>query len=268
MSFDEGLVLGLVLGAGKATGSVADPDLALWQSLPEPENNQTIFVFRVTDINFRPVIQVATNYTGIEEDLFHVDWGDETQESFTASGLSNISHSYSAAGIYTVVCTADNINVFPAWRSISNMLIMAKYGETVLLENEWNSNAVGGTQYLKYIKISSFTDLSGGSYFSSCFALRKIIYKGQAVNNIPANTFAYCYVLDLSDWDFSAVQNVGNYAFTLCTNIKKINMPLCSSVGSSAFNGCYNLITAQFADECTFGSNAFQACYSLYPIPS
>ena len=271
LSFAAGLATGIKNSGGGQT--VTDPDYQLWQDMPDPADDQTVFIVRMA-APATVTIAVYSKWDGISavNAEFTVDWGDESTETFPltwSNGANRIRHVYSMAGTYTIVCTTSNTDIIPAWYSESDTMLMIKYGENIHLESCWSYSPLYFCSRMKYIKIPASTDFSVMErFFDGCYALRKIVYAGKPITEIYNNMFYACYCLDFSDWDFSQVTAVGDSAFTRDERLEVINLPLCTSIGNSAFSGCSNLLKITVADNCTIGSKAFEYCYSLFPVPA
>lgn len=69
------------------------------------------------------------------------------------------------------------------------------------------------------------------------------------------------------NFPFNKVTSIGEYAFSYCSELKKVTMPNCTYVGNNAFHSDHNLVEVTFSDECTFGTNCFSGCCSLRPKP-
>lgn len=275
MSFDDGLILGLSLGAGTSAMDVPDPDYPLWQSLPEPADNGSVFLVRVTDTTQQ--VQVTFNYASTEvEYSVAVDWGDGSQTVIENESVFNHpKHVYSNAGDYVITVTSSNLENFRAWfvycyyadynNQYANYWIMAKYGENVLLEKAYPNGFYNfsGEEKLKYLKISSQTEITA-RFFSGCYALREIVY-GKIIENIPDYTFQNCYALQL-DWDLSQLNSIGAYAFNNNYALTKLDLPVCEQVGNNAFQNCTALQSVALASCGTIGDSAFTDCRNLQKV--
>lgn len=272
LSFAAGLVAGIKNSGGGQT--VTDPDYKLWQDMPDPADNQTVYLFRTTATNMSLTIDVEVRWDGITDSYFNVDWGDGTVQKYHISELSSglkPPHQYTNTGIYTVVCTTSNSDTIYDWRpygsdNITNYVVAIKCGDSIIMGAR--DYTLISLSRLKYIRISPNTPLENKpSYFSYCYALQYIEYKGTPLTIVPSGLFSYCYCLALNNWDFSHVTAVDSAAFMYAASLKTIDLPICTSIGSSAFSSCSNLLKITVADNCTIGSKAFEYCYSLFPVP-
>lgn len=295
MSFDDGLMLGLALGAGTSvpTETDPDPDYQLWQDMPEPGDNQFMSLIRVLESDINSGYS-CTAWGYCEEGVVSagsmpitIDWGDGTVEEYDLSVDDNeqtgspiegahtwyYTHVYTACGDYVVTMTSGNIGLcsYMYTSADGGRVIMAKFG-TAIRPEKYTSSGFAGTgldkMMLKYLQISVNTDFTAGTgYFSGFNYLREIIYSGTPLTAVPDKTFSGCYSLSFDNWDFSVVTAIGRYAFSNCYNLKEIDLPECIDVGAYAFSNCYELMKITYNTECTFDRTAFAYCLGLYPNP-
>jgi hypothetical protein len=276
MSFDDGLILGLTLGAGTSDTDIPDPDYPLWQTLPEPADNGSVFVLRITD----PTQQVRINFkyenTNIDYAV-EIDWGDGEKTSIVNElYLDQLAyHTYAAANDYIVTVSVENFDNIKAWypiclytdynKAYDNHWLMGKYGENALLERGFSSGfyEISRKEKLKYLKISSQTVLAGG-FFDGCRALRKIDYD-KAVESIPVNTFRNCSALRF-DWDATHLKTIESSAFNNNYALTKLDLPACEQVGNNAFQNCFALQTVILPICSTINDSAFTDCRYLQKV--
>lgn len=273
LSFVAGLATGLKNGGGSE--EITDPDLAIWESLPEPADNGSVFLVRVTDTTQQ--VQITFNYVSTEvEYSVEIDWGDGSQTVIeNETSFNHPKHVYSNVGDYIITATASNLENFQAWflycyyanynNQYANYWLMAKYGENVLLEKAYSNGFYNfsGKEKLKYLKISSQTELKE-RFFSGCYALRKIEYS-KTVESIPDYVFQNCYALQL-DWVLSQVKTIGANAFNNNRRLQSINYPACEQVGNNAFQNCTALESVTLSLCVAIGNSAFTDCYSLKKV--
>lgn len=293
MSFDEGLILGLALGAGSCTPvaeSDPDPDFELWQQLPDPAHNQFVSLIRVANINDDYVCyawgQCDEGVVSAGSMPVTIDWGDGTIDNYDLAVDKNeqtgdpsdgahswyYTHIYSSPGDYIVIMTSGNVGLCSHMYTMSTGFrdTMAKFGDSIHPENYW-SNGIAATglskQFLKYLKISSNTDFTKGTgYFSGFNYLRRIEYGGPPLTEIPNNTFSNCYALNIDNWDLSAVVTVGSSAFNSCYQLSNINLPNCETINYSAFSNCTNLSSINLPVCQTIDDYVFSSCNSLKSV--
>lgn len=294
MSFDDGLMVGLMLGGGSGgsgdTVPDPDPDWGYWRSLPDPTSSQVIYVVdaKSTDTTKTQNDFIYLDMVGYDGDLktptWLIDWGDGTTTQVISE--SSAQHIYASLGRYVITCTAlDKYKgtVYSGSYSSHNDLLAVKYGSDTDCyvggnQTYWQTQSL---KFFKHLGDSVFRNY----YFENCYWL-KAVELANPLTDVPQSMFLSCYAL--KKIDLSKVVTVGQYAFEysglekvdmpLCTDIgqsgfnsclalKKISAPLCTTVGSSAFYQDYSLISAEFADGCTFDANAFLNCFSLNPRP-
>jgi hypothetical protein len=104
--------------------------------------------------------------------------------------------------------------------------------------------------------------------FGYCGALKTVGVNWSKIKSIGANSFAYCYNLELSLGDMPALSAIEEYAFVSCTNLNSIGvMPRLTSLGSYAFWGCKGLLSVgDFPLLREIGNHSFADCYSLKTI--
>ena len=268
-----------------------DPDYQQWLDLPEPNNNQAVFLIRLTDITTAVSLTVNTisspsNY----DDAFSVDWGDGGDLEMFASAPTSVSHTYSATGDYVVTFTnilGHNNFVKP---TTDSYIIMAKYGDDMCAH--FVNSTVGAKKNnfksctnLRYIKLPPTAEFNT-EFFRNCGALRKIEFNG-TINNLYSYMFYGCFNLDFSTLKFGDITEIPTYcfmscyalknislpvctsigirAFTTCYYLKSVSLPACTSVGNYVFANCYNLKTFTAASNCTYGTACFAGCYKLSP---
>lgn len=245
-------------GSGETS---ADSDYEKWLALPEPADNQAVFLVRMVES-----LQYVITFPGYDvyaEIGYSIDWGDGITETF-ATSVTSPRHTYESAGEYVITLT--NIyggNLYPSAKSA--WLIMAKYGSNIHPNKPQYSNVFASCTRLRYIRLPSDTSFYN-NYFYDCNCLRKIEFNG-AISTLYQYMFNGCCELDFTQIKFENIEAVPTYCFTECYQLKEISFPNCITVGNLAFKDCYGLTAAEFSADCTFGTNCFQNCYALYPKP-
>ena len=304
MSFDDGLMLGLMLGGGGSGGGDEDwtpPED--WLPVPEPGAYEICLLIEVISTSNKLQVDLSrpedsNNGYG----TLTIDWGDGTVESWegidTTEDLSLVwsvtYHTYESTGQYVVKISATEQSCFFQNISYSTgiKILIVKCGDEIILNNDDISGSTSSTQlvfnsrpWLQYVKIGGKGGLPRSNAFFRCYALKKIDI-GIPPSVIPTATFSYCY--GLRKFDFSEVVeiaayglkfsyfpklslpkcvSIGNNGFQNCPITEEINAPMCVSVGDSSMFCNYCLKKAVFADSCTYGTNCFSGCVSLYPHP-
>lgn len=274
-------------------GDDDDADFLIWQSLPEPAENQVIFVVRAYNIstggvNSGDCIYIGGNADG--SDIWNVDWGDGTSEIVH---YTQTWHRYAETGTYIITCTAltdDKRDMMYSYGGrllyyTKNILVMAKYGAQTVCSIDGNTSTYNEYYYLKYFKHCGSPQLRN-DFFNNCYALKTAEFS-TPLSIIYDNMFRHCH--SLKKFDFSVAVIIPPSAFEYCCNLKAINapqcttvgqdsfyqnyglrnvnMPLCTNVGAHSFSMCYSLNCAEFAENCQFENYAFQNCYGLHPRP-
>lgn len=304
MSFDDGLIAGLTLGAKKsASVSVEDPDpdLTIWKNLPEPADNEIVSLIRVLDVSNANYYAIVSGYVDGSAELtgstvmVHVDWGDGSADSYElpvydyTRTWNYMQHTYTKPGDYIVTASSDNIDIcMPHYIYVYGYRnIMIKCGDGILYEkylqilpNNLSRN------YLKYIRVSSKTIFK--YTFQGFNYLRLIEYNGEPLTEIPDNMFYSCQSLKFDNWDFSKVKTVGqygfnacrsvthlsfpactkleNYAFALCQGLQNIELPVCTEIKQGSLSSCQGLTIKTFPECISVGNDAFGGCFQLTEI--
>lgn len=272
LSFVAGLATGIKNGG--VNEEIVDPDLAIWETLPEPDDNGSVFLVRIIDTAQKVRIPFQYENTNIEYSV-RINWGDG-EETFVENDVyfPYCEHIYSAPGDYIVTVISGNIENFKAWflycysdtgGVYANSWRMAKYGENVLLEKAYNGfYNMSGREKLKYIKISSKTELTT-KFFQGCYIVRKIEYN-KILDSIPDYAFYGCQALVL-DWDLSKVKSIGANAFYQNFGLPSVDFfPSCQEIGANAFRYCYGLQNVKLESCIMLGNEAFKDCYNLQKV--
>lgn len=95
--------------------------------------------------------------------------------------------------------------------------------------------------------------------FKKCISLEKI-NEDNEIKHIGSNAFAET---KLSDINFSKLSRMYSGAFSLCYNLKNINIPNCIDVPTEAFFRCISLEKIELPNATSICSNAFAFCSNL-----
>ena len=244
----------------------ADSDYEKWLSLPEPADNQAVFLVRAVEGYMSCSIYTGLPYDYTEQaEGWSVDWGDGTVETFPNIN-SSASHTYSEIGEYVVTFTnicGDNTNA----RVSSQRWIMGKYGDNVYIDR-----VIGGTenlrmssqQYLRYLRLPPGTHF-GAYFFNGCNCLKKFEFDG-VIEQLYEGFFQSCYALDFSKIKFGDITEIPVSCFNYCRGMKKIPLSDCVTVGNQAFANCYSLCDVSLPNCTSIGANAFNSCYGLHAV--
>ena len=268
-----------------------DCDYQQWLDLPEPNDNQAVFLIRVTDT--ATVVRLTVNKISSPsnyDDAFSIDWGDSSDVESFPSAPNSVSHTYSYTGEYMVTFT--NILGHNDFVKPTANLIMAKYGDEMCVHLVKSTGSTTTSNFkacsnLRYIKLPPTAEFSA-DFFRVCGVLREIEFEG-TINNLYAYMFYGCSNLDFSTLKFGDITEIPTYcfmgcyalenislpacisvgirAFLGCYWLKSVSLPACTSVGNYAFRNCYNLKTFTGASNCSYGTDCFGCCYKLSPRP-
>lgn len=299
MSFDDGLMLGLMLGGDGGGGGDEEwfpPDD--WLPVPEPDEWEIYYLIQVNNSSNNVSLRFAEPGSRAQGfGTLIVDWGDgntNTYEEFYS--LSDVKHSYSDEGQFIIKITTDKKNCLSGGLNTANNIdiLICKSGSNIVYAVgnsydpgfSWKNTA--GISKLHYLKHYGESTLFS-RMFSQCYYLKKVEMVNHPITVVPDQCFANCYTLqniDLSEvtevqsYGFGYMYGtmlkkismpkcvtLGNSAFVYNYGLEEINVPKCDTVGSSAFSQCYTLKKAVFAENCTYGAYCFIQCYNLYPHP-
>lgn len=111
-----------------------------------------------------------------------------------------------------------------------------------------------GATALKTIDLSNCEYVGG---FDGSKNLETVILK--KCTTIEERAFINCSSLK-SLGETSSVKNLGYEAFRGCTNLSKIELPICTNIGSRAFYDCYSLTKIYIPACTTIGESTFYSC--------
>ncbi len=271
MSFGAGVAVGFAMGKKMFEGGggvdTPDPDYQKWLDLPEPNDNQAVFLIRTTTANQSVGMTVNSIFSPTTyENSFSVDWGDGSDlEMFWSYPSSGVSHTYSDIGDHIVTFT--NLLGYNDFAKPKN-LIMAKYGDGMCVHlikssDGTTTNNFSSWNSLRYIKLPRSTEFNN-RFFESCAALKRIEFEGDI--HLFARMFYQCHNLDFSNINFASIIQVPDYCFTGCIALKNVSFPSCTSVGNSSFGQCYNLKNVSLPSCTSVGNYTFSSCYDLESI--
>lgn len=159
-----------------------------------------------------------------------IDWGDgSTSETVEGSGNVNTSHEYSDAGDYVISLMPDEFTSINLGRNNSAYCVMGNISEA-------------GTAY--------------------CSMLKHVVI-GKNISSVANYAFQNCGVVTATI--SNEVEELQNYIFSKCFNLKKIILPnSLKKIGTSPFQYCYNLESLSIPDSVTsMNKGIFQQCYGL-----
>ena len=131
-----------------------------------------------------------------------------------------------------------------------------------------SSNVFYGCTSLVNAYIPNTLETVGQGFLQGCTALVKLHFDG--VNNnmktINKNAFKDCASMQLASRNFSRLTSLGEAAFSGCSKIQNITMPLVTKIPKDAFRGCATMADAKIANVETIGEAAFYGCKKLEAI--
>ena len=192
---------------------------------------------------------------------FWVDWGDGSEETFTAVSSTEKSYTYNAPGTYTIRMRGsagiNRVRIAPMDAGQASLVIgsngnLDKLGTITITAEMFRAcpNLV-------------MTELTGGftsigvNAFRDCTNIT-LTSLPEGVTSIGSATFLNCAKLALTSLP-EGVTSIGNNAFFNCTNITLTSLPEdVTSIGTNAFWGCTGLTNLVFRGTPTsIASNAF-----------
>ena len=235
MSFDDGLMIGMMLGGGGGSGG-GDEEWTFpehWLDIPEPAPNQVVVYLEVDEPGYGFPVQF---YSHLSDDYYGggtIDWGDGTVDTViggdTTVSHAIVAHQYTAAGQYiaTITCGTDETGIYAAYLNnsyvsgVSSSNLHQKWVKAIkvgaLVETCASSNeSVNGSNYAafsRYINIVYLKFLGKPlyCYFSSMNYLKKIEF-GAEITKLPIYAFSGCYNLERADFT-GKISEIPQYAF-------------------------------------------------------
>jgi hypothetical protein len=97
-----------------------------------------------------------------------------------------------------------------------------------------------------------------GPYTFSGAALKTVDFKGDKVTYIGNNAFSNTNIIKITAPN---VTEVGDYAFSSCSSLKRVSMEALTTIGVSAFSGCTSLDDVPIPSSLrSIGTSAFAGC--------
>ena len=194
-----------------------------------------------------------------------VDWGDGTVVTSTATGNATLSHTFAAAGNYSVrAAITSGSGTVQMGQGISTTQV---FGPTQvdILQSVWmrssqtavSSYAFQGYRGLAYAIGSGVTSI-GANAFQGCYAATAFNFP--VATSIGTAAFQNCYAA--TAFNFPVATSIGANAFQNCYAATAFNFPVATSISAAAFQNCYAATAFNFPVATSIGANAFQYCYS------
>lgn len=283
------LCSGGISGGGGGGDEWQPPDW--WIPVPEPGPNEVYLLAEATPNHNKVYIRMGELEYGdvlpsYEDDTI-IDFGDGTVTKY-ANGST---YTYQEPGQYLIKITTTKAPVFQGMGTadVGYILLVVKLGSNIRIYPENGDRGIRTFQEqtrLQYIKINNpNVEYLPRQFAYNCPCLYQVYTAGK-IKAVRETCFFNCYNLskidltevemietsslyqtNLKKVDIPKCTTIGSSAFYGNYNLKAINAPLCETVGDSAFYYNYALEKVAFAENCTFGSNCFFNCYSLNPRP-
>ena len=198
---------------------------------------------------------------------FWVDWGDGSEETFTAVSSSEKTHEYSSSGAYTVRMRGsvgiNRVRIAPVDAGQA-ALVIGSNGNLDKLGTITNT-----TDMFRDCPNLAMTELTGGitsigvNAFYNCNNLA-LTSLPEGVTSIGYSAFLNCTNLALTSLPAN-VTSIGTSVFYNCPNLALTSLPAnVTSIGTSAFYGCTKItLTSLPAKVTSIGNSAFQSCTNI-----
>ena len=111
-----------------------------------------------------------------------------------------------------------------------------------------NVDLIGDDACVKQLLTDDFSNTNG-------------VYIDDGIDEIGQYAFSYCS--NLTSVDFPATTSIGESAFRDCSKLTSANFPAVTSIRGSAFSSCSNLTSVDFQAATSIGGNAFYNCSNL-----
>lgn len=204
-----------------------------------------------------------------------VDWGDETQNTFTTSGAFNTgAHTYTVAGNYVISLWISSGSGTYTFGNASPTLYIFGASElynTILTRVYVGSNVTSIGQYAFYSAyslevISLTTGITGiDQYvFYNCTALKGLNFP-DTLSSLTTRMCSNCVTLKYISLP-TTISSVGSYTFSDCYGLESIVYSNYSYLGNYMFQYCYSLKAIYFSTIETLGSSSLRYCTSLPSI--
>ncbi len=229
-----------------------------------------------------------------DDSVLRIDWGDASSETISTSGALSVSHTYAAAGDYTVALSVESGSgtytigdgsvavVGGSTQSIKNTLTGVHIGAGV---SGIGNLGLSGCQSLRYITMPESLETIGNAAFYCCYSLSCAVIP-EGISTLGNSVFYNCRTLyavsipesvnalgtavllgclSLDSFSVPPLTALSDQTLMSCTMLKSVNIPQSAgSIGSSTFYNCYNLKSLTVPKGvASIGANAFSGCGSL-----
>ncbi|MCH5348084.1 MAG: leucine-rich repeat protein [Oscillospiraceae bacterium] len=271
MSFDDGFMMGLMLG-NEGGGGGGDDDDWTPPEFPEPGAYQITILIdlylsekRNSGLSGNKTITLTLtdkNNMWATSGESRIDWGDGTITSFVSGYSLSYSHEYKKAERYVITVTGkENENY---------IYFSSTYGKDAILGIKFGSKmGINGIFYnmndILYVKFCGETFSTDGLYFGDLYTLTKVEFAGGYPHDGDFRTNCFRGCRSLKKADFTKKLSVfPNTMFSECFSLKEVDTSSAVTFEGSVFSNCYNLkeINAPLLENMNGGSN-IQNCYIL-----
>lgn len=189
-----------------------------------------------------------------------IDWGDNSATATSADTAAHFTHTYSAAGNYTVSITcASGESWYPG--------AYFNYGQS---EDDFTFCGVAddATHYSTLTAIRSGNGMTlGGIYCFEYFDALVTADLSKAAGDIASKAFHECTALTTAAFG-NGIENVGTNAFENCLALVSLDLgQSLKTIGNTGFQGCSSLTTLVLpATVTSIGGRGFRNCTSLASI--
>ncbi len=181
---------------GGLNGPIGKPITGSLTALINPNPNAFITTWKTTTPT---EVIVMGLYSTLTYD-FEVDWGDGNQDSYSGTGLTNITHTYQVAGEYDVIITEDfvGINMEESTATTKNLIKIRQWGNMIW---EKLDNSFYDCSYLQRSNCQDTPILSSTSLTSA--GLTEMFFN--AGTNSSTGFFA---INKIENWGVSSIENM------------------------------------------------------------
>lgn len=193
------------------------------------------------DVDVNSKSGMAVNFYA-PKGITSIDWGDGTVDT-------NLSHTYSMAGKYTILM----------------------YGLTSFGDNIMNSGTSGTGTWnynLKEVRIANGVTVMNSYAFQCCQSLEHITLPSSLISYNSSSPFRYSYSLQFYVFPKGTKSIDATYMFSRCYGLKGISIPIgLTKYKNYMFEKCYGLKRCIFSkNSTTLYDYMFSDCYNLQKV--
>ncbi len=197
--------------------------------------------------------------------------GNQVGLNITDAGSATVTADYKYSDIYiaglngatTGVYCAENTPLTVLANIVTDTAYLQYSGTVTAMTDITLADCTAVPDYIKlttgvYIVIAP-TDLAQNSKY---FDNKNInIVHSENAETIGDGAFSGC--TGLTSLQLPVATSIGNNAFSGCTGLTSLEIPAATSIGDRAFSGCTGLTSLQLPAATSIGSNAFSGCTGL-----